>query len=53
MLSDGYEVMVTETESEIQKQLKEYFTNLILIDVNINNSQGFEILENLRKTFDY
>ena len=53
MLSDGYEVMVTETESEIQKQLKEYFTNLILIDVHMNNSQGFEILEKLRKAFDY
>lgn len=49
LITDGYDVKVTDSEQEYVEYFNNNSPDLILIDVKINNASGFDYLKNITR----
>jgi len=49
LINEGYEVMITSSEKELISYLHNDLPDLILVDVKLNNDQGFEYIRKIKK----
>jgi len=53
MVNDGYEVRVKDNSRGLKKIMTEFSPDIILLDIQLNNYDGFNILSRLRKSYKY
>ncbi len=53
MENDDFEVIVSDKESEFPEMITEFDPELILIELHMNNHEGFEFLKKLRNKYNF
>lgn len=53
LLEDEYEIVCLESPLEVEPKLQDFFPDLILLDVNMPEKDGYEVCSWLKEEFEY
>ncbi len=53
MENDNFEVMISDNESEFSHIITEFSPELILVELHMNDSVGFEFLKKIRNKYNF